>query len=102
MKHERNQQRKWSEEKVVYPIARPRKIQEHRAHFERKNDQKRAINPVHRSAEFRGIRKASGSADGLLKGSDAFGHAAVIDVHCVDLGETLQSSFRLVRRCLSY
>src|SRR5260370_29369437 len=47
-------------------------------------------------------RKASGSADGLLKSSDAFGHTTVVDVHRVDLGETLQRRFRLARRFLSH
>src|SRR3979490_1188064 len=46
--------------------------------------------------------KDSGSTDGLLKGRDAFGHVTIVDVHRVDLGETLQRRFRLARRFLSY
>src|SRR3979490_1993357 len=46
--------------------------------------------------------KDSGSTDGLLKGSDALGHVTIVDVHRVDLGETLQRRFRLARRFLSY
>src|SRR5882762_8433216 len=46
--------------------------------------------------------KIQGSTDGLLKGSDAFGHVTIVDIHRVDLGETLQRRFRLARRFLSY
>src|SRR2546423_1712583 len=48
------------------------------------------------------VRKGPGSTDGLLKGSNAFGHVAIVDVHRVNLGETLQRRFRLARRFLSY
>src|SRR5256714_15262194 len=48
------------------------------------------------------VRKGSGSTDGLLKSSNAFGHVAIVDVHRVNLGETLQRRFRLARRFLSY
>src|SRR5258706_8158828 len=50
----------------------------------------------------RPVRKRAGSADGLLKGRDAFGHVTIVDVHRVDLGKTLQRRFRLARRFLSY
>src|SRR5256885_1972220 len=48
------------------------------------------------------VRKGSGSTDGLLKSSNAFGHVAIVDVHRVDLGETLEPLSRLARRFLSY
>src|SRR5690349_7155773 len=47
-------------------------------------------------------RKAQTSADRLLKSSDALTHIAIIDVHRVDLRETLQRRVRLARRLLSY
>src|SRR5258707_4220778 len=50
----------------------------------------------------RPVGKRAGSADGLLKGRDAFGHVTIVDVHRVDLGKTLQRRFRLARRFLSY
>src|ERR1700694_5933897 len=46
--------------------------------------------------------KVSGSTDGLLKGSDAFGHVTIVVVHRVALEEPLQRRFRPPRRFLSY
>src|SRR5260370_16552731 len=48
------------------------------------------------------MRNGSGSTEGLLKGSNAFGHVTIVDIHRVNLGETLQRRFRLARRFLSY
>src|SRR5207245_8924638 len=53
-------------------------------------------------SETRPVGKRAGSADGLLKCRDAFGHVTIVDVHRVDLGKTLQRRFRLARRFLSY
>src|SRR5713101_9197085 len=50
----------------------------------------------------RPVRKGAGSADGLLKGRDAFGHVTIVYVHRVDLGKALQRRIRLARRFLSY
>src|SRR5260370_8205203 len=47
-------------------------------------------------------RESAGSADGLLKGRDAFGHVTIVYVHRVDLGKALQRRIRLARRFLSY
>jgi hypothetical protein len=77
-------------EKIVrLPIDGPRQVEQQRAHFEREYNQKCAINPVHRCVEIRPAWMHLGSADGLLKSCDPFGHVAVVDVHRVDLGETL-------------
>src|SRR5216683_1628385 len=50
----------------------------------------------------RPVGKDAGSADGLLKGRDAFGHVTIVYVHRVDLGKALQRRIRLARRFLSY
>src|SRR5713226_6254215 len=50
----------------------------------------------------RPVGKRAGSADGLLKGRDAFGHVTIVYVHRVDLGKALQRRIRLARRFLSY
>src|SRR5205807_5920919 len=94
--------REVTEKKILLPVAGPRQIEKHCSHFECKYDQQCAIKPVHGSAKFRPVGIGSGSADGLLKGSDALGHVTIVDVHRIDLGETLQRSFRLARRFLSY
>src|SRR5437016_8427853 len=47
-------------------------------------------------------QERSGSTGGLLKSINTFGHVAIVDVHRVNLGETLQRRFRLARRFLSY
>src|SRR5690348_4782319 len=91
-----------AKKKILFPVARPRQIEKHCAHFERKYDKQCAIKPGHGSAKFRSAEDGSGSTDGLLKGGDALGHVTVVDVHRVDLGETLQRRFRLARRFLSY
>src|SRR5437016_1288165 len=97
--HER---REVTEKKILLPVAGPRQIEKHCAHFERKYDQQCAIKPAHGSVKFRPAGNGSGSTDGLLKGGDAFGHVTIVDVHRIDLGETLQRRFRLARRLLSY
>src|SRR5438445_1276590 len=97
--HER---REVTEKKILLPVAGPRQIEKHCAHFERKYDQQCAIKPAHGSVKFRPAGNGSGSTDGLLKGGDAFGHVTIVDVHRVDLGETLERRFRLARRFLSY
>src|SRR2546430_9766900 len=47
-------------------------------------------------------QERSGSTGGLLKSINTFGHVAIVDVHRVNLGETLQRRFSLARRFLSY
>src|ERR1700704_2692828 len=47
MKHEAPERRIVTEKIILLPIAGPRQIEEHCAHFERKNDQECTIDPVH-------------------------------------------------------
>ncbi len=89
MKHDEPQQRIVTEKKVLFPIDGPRQIEQQSAHFEREYNQKCAINPVHRCLEIRPAWIHLESADGLLKSCDPFGYVAVVDIHRVDLGETL-------------
>ncbi|PYT41580.1 MAG: hypothetical protein DMG45_12735 [Acidobacteria bacterium] len=53
MKQDRHERRVMAEKKILLPIAGPRQIEKHCAHFKRKNDQQCAIKPVHDSAKFR-------------------------------------------------
>ena len=39
MKHDGHERRKMAEKIVLLPITRPRQIEQHRTHLERKNDQ---------------------------------------------------------------
>lgn len=89
MKYDEPQQGIVTEKKVLFPIDGPRKIEQQCAHFEREDNQKCAINPVHGCLEIRLAWMHLMSADGLLKSCDSFGYVAVVDVHRVDLGETL-------------
>ena len=47
MKHDGHERRKMAEKIVLLPIARPRQIEEQRAHLERKHYQQCAINTAH-------------------------------------------------------
>lgn len=47
MKHDGDKRRKMAEKVVLLPIARPWQIEEQRAHLEREDHQKCAINPAH-------------------------------------------------------
>ncbi len=85
------------QEKILFPVDGPRQIEQQRAHFEREDNQKCAINPVHRCMEIRPACVQRGSADGFLKSGDALGYVAVVDVHRIDLGKTLERRSRLAR-----
>ena len=102
MEHDGHKRRKMTEKVVLFPIARPRQIQEQRAHLEREDHQQCAINPAHRLEESRRVRNGSCLTGGLLKSSDALGHVAVVDVHRIDLGKTLQRRIQLARRFLRH
>lgn len=77
------------QEKVLFPVDGPWQIEQQNAHLERHDNQKCAINPVHRCTEIRPAWMHAGLADGLLKSCDALGYVAVVDVHRVDLRKTL-------------
>src|SRR5260370_22110725 len=78
MKHNANERRIMAEKIILLPIACPRQIEEQRAHLERKDHHKRAINPIHWAQESRPVRKGSGAANRLLRRLDSFGHATVV------------------------
>jgi hypothetical protein len=82
------------EKEVLFPESGPREIEEQRSHLEADNDQKCAKDTVH-GQEGKGCIKCRVSTDGLLESSDAISDVAIVDVHRIDLGKTLQGCYRL-------
>ena len=95
MKHDVDQGRKMVEKEVLLPEGRPREIEEQGSHFEANNDQQRAKDTVHGYEGIACISECRVSADGLLKSSNAVSDITVVNVHRVDLRETLERCFRL-------
>jgi len=92
-----DERRKVAEKKVLFPESGPREIEEQSSHFEANDDQHCAKDTVHRKEGITRNRQCRNSTDGLLESSDAIGDIAVIDVHRIDLGKTLQRCCRLTR-----
>src|SRR5260370_13061468 len=90
-----------AEEVMLFADRSPRQIEQDCAHDAQDDHQHSAEHSIH---EWR-VGPASGpktSTRGLLKSGDALTHIAIIDVHRVDLGKTLQRRVRLARRLLCY
>src|SRR6185437_3883203 len=97
MQHDGDKRRKMDQKKILLPEGGPREIEEQSSHFEANNDQQSAQDAVHGYEKVPWIREFTKSTDRFLEGSDAVSDVAIIDIHRVDLGETLQRCFRLTR-----
>jgi len=97
MKHDVNERRKMEEKKVVFPEGRPGQIEKQSSHFEANDDQQCAEDTVHGQEGIASINGCRVSADWLLESGDTISDVAIIDVHRIDLGKTLQRCFRLTR-----
>ncbi len=95
MKHDMDQRGEMAEKEVLLPEGRPWEIEEQGSHFEANNDQQRTKDTVHGDEGIACINECRISADGLLKSSDAIRDVTVVNVHRVDLRETLERCFRL-------
>jgi hypothetical protein len=86
---------------ILLPDRGPGEIEQDGAHYAQDDHQQRAKQSIHE----RWVDPASGPetlTDRFLKSGDALAHIAIINVHRVNLGKTLQSRDRLARRLLGY
>ena len=90
--------RQMAEKIVLLPESGPGEVEKERTHLQTKDDQDYAKRFVHERESVRPWKQ--GSASGFLKGSDAVGNVAIINVGRIDLRKAFERPFNITRRFL--